>query len=117
MMFWPWRRAAEDGAASTAVAGLPSIDVCCSRAILDYAEAWGRDGAASYTLWFAASFAVSDYGRNHFVTLGPCVELRVQRLAVWCGAAACPQPNEKAVDADRRCSGAFYATPPADGRE
>ncbi|MCB4825132.1 hypothetical protein [Roseicella aerolata] len=58
-----------------------------ARAVLDDAKAWGRDGAAWYTLWLAISYAVSDYERDHFVTLGPRVERRVRRLAAWCGAA------------------------------
>jgi hypothetical protein len=58
-----------------------------ARAVLDDAEAWGRDGAVWYTLWLAASYAVSDYDRDHFVTLGPRVERRVRRLADWLGAA------------------------------
>jgi hypothetical protein len=58
-----------------------------ARAVLDDAEAWGRDGAGWYTLWLAASYAVSDYDRDHFVTVGPHVERRVRRLAAWFGAA------------------------------
>ncbi|MBY0333208.1 MAG: hypothetical protein K2X49_21305 [Acetobacteraceae bacterium] len=70
-----------------------------ARAILDDAEAWGRDGAAWYSLWLALSYAVSDYDRDHFVTLGPRAERRVRRLAAWIRAAgaalACPQGGPK----------------------
>ncbi len=58
-----------------------------ARAVLDDAKAWGRDGGGWYTLWLAISYAVSNYDRDHFVTLGPCVERRVRRLAAWCGTA------------------------------
>lgn len=58
-----------------------------ARAVLDDARCWGRDEVVWYTLWLAVSYAVSDYDRDHFVTLGPCVERRVRRLAAWIGAA------------------------------
>ena len=52
-----------------------------ARAVVDDASTWRRDGAGWYTLWLAASYAVSDYDRDHFLMLGPRVEGRVRRLA------------------------------------